>query len=257
MGNITMEERQRRARAAMGGDVSNETASPATAPDTAGRTNRFEMHPDDLPRRTRRSTLGQVGMDTDLPAHLQRPGWVYAWFPRTVYNEPVETWQITAVADGGWEEVPSQHILDDQRKHPGERTLIPQSYANEFVERGGQVLYMRPYYLEEQSRAEDLKRAQMQSQGRLESAQIDNIKGSMYQRKSQDEVFVRPGLSGQGASMLEAEAQRNRADRAASRRSENALNADRQITSADDISAEERAEIANRHRGADGRVTLG
>ena len=257
MANITAQERARRAAALAGAAEPVQDDAPEAAVEQEDEELlRFEMHPDDMPRRTRMSTLGMSEIDkTNLPEHLMTPGWAYAWFAYAVYNEPVETWQTTAIADGLWEPVPARLIL--KRQHAagvGARTIIPNDYAGKWVERGGQRLYTRPQSIDDESRREDIARAQRQSSGRLDAARIENLAATgMYQQRAPTESFVQPGVRGMDMLAAEAEMQRE-----ASRRSREAQNqgGERVTTSADDISPQEREQYADKYRKPDGRVSL-
>lgn len=205
--------------------------------------------------RTRRSTIDQTGMPTDIPDHLKMPGWAYAWFPTHVYGEPVEMWQTTAIQNGGWEAVPARLMLTLQRR--GTENLIPANWQGENVEQGGQMLYMRPQYLDDQSRQEDIDRARRQSEGRLSQARIDDPRAPhVVQQRSPEEVFVRPGGRAESADQLAQMADAHRESARAARRQQDPMGGSLK-TSADDISVEERAEIALRHRRSEGRVSIG
>lgn len=97
----------------------------------------------------------------DIPKKDQKEGWDYAWWPVRVQGEQVDPSFIVEVREGGWRPVQAKDM-------PG---LLPPDWDKPFIERGGQVLYMRPMYLTEESRNEDVKIA--------ENQRLDKLKGAM------------------------------------------------------------------------------
>lgn len=218
-------------------------ARPAMAAPEARPAPRIEQGAEIEPRRTRRSTLNQSGMPTDIPDNLKRPGWAYSWFPFMVINQPVEPWVQSAVEDGGWEPVRT----DDMR------AFVPSNYDRPVIEYGGQRLYTRPQYLEDESREEDLVRARRQSEGRLDAARTPDPRAPhTVGMQTRDETFVRRGQNGGDTAQMEAQAQYDRANRRAERAQQDPLGGSLR-TSADDVTADEQAEIAAQHRAGRGR----
>jgi hypothetical protein len=271
MANLTIEERARRAAAANKASESRRDDPPPAevAADAEAVQRAFEdgadsvmederylrqfLEVDQLPRRTRKSTLDTTGLPTDIPDHLKMPGWAYCWFPTHVYGEPVEMWQQTAIENGAWEPVPARLILTLQKR--GSVNLLPEGWRESTVDQGAQRLYMRPEYIDAQSRAEDIARARRQSEGRLNLARVDGpLTNYANLQRTQEPVYVEPGVRGTDA--LAAEVEMRRGEARAARAAQDPLGGSLR-TSADDIPAAERAEIAARHRRADGRVSLG
>ena len=208
---------------------------------------RSEQTVEEQPRRTRRSTLNNVGLATDIPERFKKPGWAYAWWPMTVMNEPVEPWVQSAVEDGGWEPVRTNEM-------PG---FMPSSYAHATIQAYGQMLYSRPQYLEDESREEDIIRARRQSEGRLESARIEDPRAPhTYGMKTPDETFVRRGDRAADINSMEADVMAQRESARRSRSAQDPLSGSLR-TSADDISPEERAQIAEDHRRGRSRFGQG
>ena len=195
------------------------------------------------PRRTRRSRLGAVYSAFDVPDRLKRPGWAYSFFPFSVVNEPVEATMQMMVDEGGWEPVPASHMPG--YPHAG--------YQGTNIEFGGQRLYMRPEYLDRESRAEDVARARNQSEGRLQQARVEDPRAPHAQTmQTADETFVRPGAPNRNVADLEAEASAARESARANRASQDVFR-DGLRVSADDVSPAERAEIAAQIRAGRGK----
>ncbi len=195
------------------------------------------------PRRTRRSRIGAVYSAFDVPERLKRPGWAYSFFPVSIYNEPVEATMQMMVDEGGWEPVPAAQMPG--YPHAG--------YQGTNIEFGGQRLYMRPDYLERESRAEDIARARAQSEGRLQQARVEDPRAPNVQTmQTADETFVRPGAPGRDLASMEAEAYAARESARAARANQDAFR-DGLRVSADDVSPAEREQIAAQIRAGRGK----
>jgi hypothetical protein len=198
---------------------------------------------EEMPRRTRRSTLNKTGMATDIPERFKKPGWAYGWFPFSVLNEQVEPWMQSAVEDGGWEPVRTEEM-------PG---YMPSGFTGSVIEYGGQRLYSRPQYLEDESRMEDEMRARRQSDGRLSAARVDDPRAPhTYGIQAPDETFVKRGQQGGDPRAMEEQMMRERESSRRARENQDPLGGGLK-TSADDISQEERQEIAENFRRGRGR----
>ena len=96
----------------------------------------------------------------DIPQRLKKPGWDYQWWAIRVMGEPVDASELVEAREGGWRPVPAESMKE----------LVPPDWNKPHIERGGQVLYMRPMYLTEEARAEDLKLAEDQRYDKLKGA---------------------------------------------------------------------------------------
>lgn len=96
----------------------------------------------------------------EFPDRLKKKGWDYQWWPIRVMGEPMDPSSLVEVREGGWRPVPAKDMPD----------LVPPGWDKPHVERGGQVLYMRPMHLTQEARAEDLKIAEDQRYDKLKGA---------------------------------------------------------------------------------------
>lgn len=71
----------------------------------------------------------------DVPRHLIKPGWDVQWFPVSIFNQPVDAYQITMARDAGWMPAKAQHFREIVE--PGTPDDAP-------VDRFGQRLFLRP-----------------------------------------------------------------------------------------------------------------
>ena len=95
-----------------------------------------------------------------IPENLKKPGWDYQWWAIRVFNEAVDPSRLVEIADGGW-----------KRVHPSDMPgMMPPGWDKDFIEKGAQVLYMRPMRLTEEARAEDTKIAEDQRYDRIRNA---------------------------------------------------------------------------------------
>lgn len=219
------------------------TPTPDAVRDGSARQVRSEQAIEDEPRRTRRSTLNAVGLPTDIPDRFKKPGFAYSWFPFSVLNEPVEALQQTMVEDGGWEPVHTHEM----------KGYMPSNYSHSVVEYGGQRLYSRPQYLEDESRMEDEIRARRQSDGRLNSARQDDPRAPHTQgMRAPDETFVRRGERASDSAGLQQQTEYEREQRRQQRATQDPLGGSLR-TSADDVSPEERRDIAAEYAAGRGR----
>lgn len=96
----------------------------------------------------------------DFPDRLKKKGWDYQWWPIRVMGEPMDPSSLVEIREGGWRPVSAKDM----------RELVPPGWDKPHVERGGQVLYMRPMHLTMEARAEDLKIAEDQRYDKLKGA---------------------------------------------------------------------------------------
>ena len=150
---------------------------------------------------------------------------------------------ISAVEGGGWMPVRTEDM-------PG---FMHSGYTGAVIEMGGQRLYERPQYLEDESREEDKIRAARQSEGRLASARVADPRAPhTVSMQTRDETFIRRGQNGGDSARLEEQAYHDRANARAAREQQD-LHGGSLRTSADDVSAEEQAELAAAYRAGRGR----
>lgn len=84
----------------------------------------------------------------EIPANEIPEGWEYQWNTMTVYNEPM-TSEVNNMWANGWRPVPAE-------RHPGR--IMPLGHKGEIIHKGAR-LEMRPKYLSDEARAEDMRKA--------------------------------------------------------------------------------------------------
>lgn len=107
---------------------------------------------------TRRVEVG--GNDFDIPVHLKKKGWDYCYWPARIQGQPVDAADNVRIRGGGWRPVKVEEMPE----------LVPAGWDKTYIERGAQILYKRPMYLTQESRREDLKRAEDQKYDKLKGA---------------------------------------------------------------------------------------
>lgn len=116
------------------------------------------------PFKRRARVQGHDGTPYDIPPHLWKSGWDYAWWNDRVLNQPTASSEKAAIRDGGWRPVkPDERWLSD---------FCPPGWDKPYVERDGMLLYMRPMYLTEEARAEDTRLAYQHRADRLAATSV-------------------------------------------------------------------------------------
>ncbi|HVO24820.1 MAG TPA: hypothetical protein VMW56_14460 [Candidatus Margulisiibacteriota bacterium] len=93
----------------------------------------------------------------DIPAGMKEPGMDYEWKTIRVVGQQVDPAEVVEIRNGGWRPAPASKF----------RGLLPSDWDKPHVERGGQVLYMRPLSFTLEARQEDLNAAEEQKTSKL------------------------------------------------------------------------------------------
>lgn len=96
----------------------------------------------------------------DVPKRLWRAGWDYEYKAIRVLGETADPSVVVDYRDGGWRNAPAKDFKE----------LCPPGWDKPFVERGGQILMMRPMHLTIEARNESVKIAEDQKYDKLRSA---------------------------------------------------------------------------------------
>lgn len=132
----------------------NPSASRADPRDSA------EFNGEDGKPLTRKSKRDGGGNPYDIPANLRKPGWDYEYKTIRVLAQQVDPADMVDVHEGGWRPVPASQM----------KSLVPPGWDKPHIERGGQVLMMRPLHLTEEARKENIQVAEEQRYDKLKGA---------------------------------------------------------------------------------------
>jgi len=85
----------------------------------------------------------------NVPAAAIPEGWVVEWKQPTIYGQPCSSEEVILDRLAGWQNYPPKLYPD----------LCPAGWTKDYIERGGQILMMRPKELQDQARADERKKA--------------------------------------------------------------------------------------------------
>jgi len=85
----------------------------------------------------------------NVPREAIPEGWVVEWKQPMIYGQPCSSEEIIMDKLAGWQNYPPKLFPD----------LCPAGWTKDYVERGGQILMMRPKQLQDEARAEERKKA--------------------------------------------------------------------------------------------------
>ncbi len=80
-----------------------------------------------------------------VPSHLIPDGFAVEWKNTAVNGKPVDSTYTASVESAGWRAAPAELF----KSRDGEAGLVPESWDQPFIERGGSMLYIRPVEISE------------------------------------------------------------------------------------------------------------
>lgn len=106
----------------------------------------------------RQSDASAIETRFNVPPELIPDGWTVQWKQASIYGEPCKPEEVIADASAGWQYAPAKWFA----------AMCPPGWNKAYVERGGQILMMRPTKLHEEALAEEHRKAnQLLNQNKL------------------------------------------------------------------------------------------
>lgn len=109
---------------------------------------------------TRRTRGASSDNRLELPENRMRAGWDYEYKTTKVMGAEVDSSEVAVYYEQGWRPVPAKEMPE----------LCPPGYQGKYIERMGQLLYMRPMRLSVEARQESYELAEQQKFDKLMAA---------------------------------------------------------------------------------------